>query len=282
MIIGESIFIGYSPEREDPGNVNFSTGNIPKVVSGLTESCCNLMDSFYSTFITTTVVVSSTKTAEMVKLLENIYRSVNIGLINEMKIIADKFGVDIFEVVDAAATKPFGYTAFYPGPGLGGHCIPVDPFYLSWKAKEFGYNAKFIELSGEINRDMPKYVVEKITKVLNTNKKSINDANVLILGVSYKKDIDDTRETPAKDIFELLEDSGAIINYHDPFVSSFQTDKKEYLNTELSINNIENADIVVLVTNHTDLDYEFIYDHSKSILDTRGQYSIKLEKVHRG
>tara|TARA_B110000003_G_C16654248_1_gene535676 strand:- start:7725 stop:9020 length:1296 start_codon:yes stop_codon:yes gene_type:complete len=282
MIIGESIFIGYSPEREDPGNVDFSTGNIPKVVSGLTESCCNLMNSFYSTFITTTVVVSSTKTAEMVKLLENIYRSVNIGLINEMKIIADKFGVDIFEVVDAAATKPFGYNAFYPGPGLGGHCIPVDPFYLSWKAKEFGYNAKFIELSGEINRDMPKYVLEKITKVLNINKKSINDANILILGVSYKKDIDDTRETPAKDIFELLEDSGAIINYHDPYVASFSSDKIEYLNSELSITNLKKADIVVLVTNHTVLDYEFIYEHSKSILDTRGQYSIKLKKVHRG
>jgi UDP-N-acetyl-D-glucosamine dehydrogenase len=240
------------------------------------------MNSFYSTFITTTVTVSSPKTAEMVKLLENIYRSVNIGLINEMKIIADKFDVDIFEVVDAAATKPFGYNPFYPGPGLGGHCIPVDPFYLSWKAKEFGYNAKFIELSGEINRDMPKYVLEKITNVLNINKKAINNSNILIIGVSYKKDIDDTRESPAKDIFELLEDNGAIINYHDPYVSNFDTGKMNYTNTELTQVALEESDIVVIVTNHELLDYNFIYEHSKAILDTRGQYSINLEKVYRG
>lgn len=282
MIVGESIFIGYSPEREDPGNVDFSTGNIPKVVSGISNNCSELMNSFYSTFITTTVTVSSPKTAEMVKLLENIYRSVNIGLINEMKIIADKFDVDIFEVVDAAATKPFGYNPFYPGPGLGGHCIPVDPFYLSWKAKEFGYNAKFIELSGEINRDMPKYVLEKITNVLNINKKAINNSNILIIGVSYKKDIDDTRESPAKDIFELLEDNGAIINYHDPYVSNFDTGKMNYTNTELTQVALEESDIVVIVTNHELLDYNFIYEHSKAILDTRGQYSINLEKVYRG
>ena len=282
LIIGESVFVGYSPEREDPGNENFSTGNIPKVVSGVTENCAKLMDDFYSIFITKTVPVSSTKSAEMVKLLENIYRSVNIGLINEMKIIADKFDIDIFEVVDAASTKPFGFNAFYPGPGLGGHCIPVDPFYLSWKAKEYGYNAKFIELSGEINREMPRYILEKTAYVLNESKKSINDSKILIIGISYKKDIDDIRETPATEIFSLLQASGSTINYHDPYVSSFTVNSKNYSSVDLNKENINEADITLIVTNHNSIDYDLIYNYSNAILDTRGQYNINLEKVYRG
>ena len=282
LIIGESVFVGYSPEREDPGNENFSTGNIPKVVSGVTENCAKLMDDFYSIFITKTVPVSSTKSAEMVKLLENIYRSVNIGLINEMKIIADKFDIDIFEVVDAASTKPFGFNAFYPGPGLGGHCIPVDPFYLSWKAKEYGYNAKFIELSGEINREMPRYILEKTAYVLNESKKSINDSKILIIGISYKKDIDDIRETPATEIFSLLQASGSTINYHDPYVSSFTVNSKNYSSVDLNKENINEADITLIVTNHKNIDYDLIYNYSNAILDTRGQYNINLEKVYRG
>ncbi len=282
LIIGQSVFVGYSPEREDPGNEDFSTGNIPKVVSGVTENCANLMDKFYSIFIAKTVPVSSTKVAEMVKLLENIYRSVNIGLINEMKIIADKFGIDIFEVVDAASTKPFGFNAFYPGPGLGGHCIPVDPFYLSWKAKEYGYNAKFIELSGEINREMPKYILEKTAYVLNESKKSIKDSKILIIGVSYKKDIDDIRETPASEIFSLLQGSGSSINYHDPYISSFSVNSKDYSSIDLNKDNINTADITLIVTNHTNIDYDLIYKYSNVILDTRGQYNINLEKIYRG
>ena len=282
LIIGESVFVGYSPEREDPGNENFSTGNIPKVVSGVTKNCAKLMDDFYSIFITKTVPVSSTKSAEMVKLLENIYRSVNIGLINEMKIIADKFDIDIFEVVDAASTKPFGFNAFYPGPGLGGHCIPVDPFYLSWKAKEYGYNAKFIELSGEINREMPRYILEKTAYVLNESKKSINDSKILIIGISYKKDIDDIRETPATEIFSLLQASGSTINYHDPYVSSFTVNSKNYSSVDLNKENINEADITLIVTNHKSIDYDLIYNYSNAILDTRGQYNINLEKVYRG
>ena len=282
LIIGESVFVGYSPEREDPGNEDFSTGNIPKVVSGVTENCAKLMDDFYSIFITKTVPVSSTKSAEMVKLLENIYRSVNIGLINEMKIIADKFDIDIFEVVDAASTKPFGFNAFYPGPGLGGHCIPVDPFYLSWKAKEYGYNAKFIELSGEINREMPRYILEKTAYVLNESKKSINDSKILIIGVSYKKDIDDIRETPASEIFSLLQASGSTINYHDPYVSSFTVNSKNYSSVDLNKESINEADITLIVTNHKNIDYDLIYNYSNAILDTRGQYNINLEKVYRG
>ena len=282
LIIGESVFVGYSPEREDPGNENFSTGNIPKVVSGVTKNCAKLMDDFYSIFITKTVPVSSTKSAEMVKLLENIYRSVNIGLINEMKIIADKFDIDIFEVVDAASTKPFGFNAFYPGPGLGGHCIPVDPFYLSWKAKEYGYNAKFIELSGEINREMPRYILEKTAYVLNESKKSINDSKILIIGISYKKDIDDIRETPATEIFSLLQASGSTINYHDPYVSSFTVNSKNYSSVDLNKENINEADITLIVTNHKNIDYDLIYNYSNAILDTRGQYNINLEKVYRG
>ena len=282
LIIGESVFVGYSPEREDPGNEDFSTGNIPKVVSGVTENCAKLMNDFYSIFITKTVPVSSTKSAEMVKLLENIYRSVNIGLINEMKIIADKFDIDIFEVVDAASTKPFGFNAFYPGPGLGGHCIPVDPFYLSWKAREYGYNAKFIELSGEINREMPRYILEKTAYVLNESKKSINDSKILIIGVSYKKDIDDIRETPATEIFSLLQASGSTINYHDPYVPSFTVNSKNYSSVDLNKENINEADITLIVTNHKNIDYDLIYNCSNAILDTRGQYNINLEKVYRG
>lgn len=282
MEIGHSVFIGYSPEREDPGNKSFKTGNTPKIVSGISKNCLEIINLFYSEFINKTVKVSSTKTAEMVKLLENIYRSVNIGLINEMKIISDLFDLDIFEVINAASTKPFGFNAFYPGPGLGGHCIPVDPYYLSWKSKKLGYETKFIKLAGEINRYMPKYVFNKIKEVLRLSNKKLHLSNILIIGVAYKKNIEDTRETPAKDIIELLENHDINIEYHDPYVPFFKTKNKSYKSTKLNIKNFNKNDLTVILTNHDNLDYDFILKYSKKIIDTRGQYNLVHNNLSRG
>ncbi|WP_010276886.1 nucleotide sugar dehydrogenase [Paenibacillus senegalensis] len=280
--IGEDFFLVYSPEREDPGNPNFSTGTIPKVVGGTTSHCLEVGVVLYEQIIERVVPLSSTKAAELTKLLENIYRSINIGLVNEMKMIADKMDIDIWEVIDAAATKPFGFTPFYPGPGLGGHCIPIDPFYLTWKAKEYGLNTRFIELSGEINTQMPQWVIQKVTDALNEREKSMKGSKVLVLGLSYKKNIDDVRESPSVELMELLEQKGAILHYSDPFIPKFPKMREYYFDldsTAISKEVLEEMDCVIISTNHDDFDYEFIRKNSRLIVDTRGVYRNNYSNV---
>lgn len=275
LSVGEDIFLIYSPEREDPGNINFNTQTIPKVVGGYSHACREVGEALYKHAIDTVVPVSSTKAAELTKLLENIHRAVNIGLVNEMKIVADSMGIDIFEVIDAAATKPFGFTAYYPGPGLGGHCIPIDPFYLTWKAREYGLNTRFIELSGEVNRAMPEYVVNKLIHGLNLHHKSLNGSRVLVLGIAYKKNVDDMRESPSVEIMEMLRDKGANVAYSDPHVPHFPKMREhsfDLSSTELTAQTLETFDAVILATNHYKFDYDMVYEHAKLIIDSRGQY----------
>jgi UDP-N-acetyl-D-glucosamine dehydrogenase len=273
--VGEDVFLVYSPEREDPGNPNFKTQTIPKVCGGDTQACQEVGVALYSHVIDKVVNVSSTRAAEMTKLLENIHRAVNIGLVNEMKIVADKMGVDIYEVIDAAATKPFGFVPYYPGPGLGGHCIPIDPFYLTWKAREYGINTRFIELAGEVNSSMPEYVLNKIVSGLNGQKKAINGSRILMLGISYKKNIDDMRESPSVEIMQLVQNSGAEIHYSDPYVPVFPRMRRysfDLKSVDLTAKNIEGFDCVVVGTDHVDFDYSMIRDNAKLIVDTRGVY----------
>lgn len=273
--VGHDVFLVYSPEREDPGNARFSTRTIPKIVGGSTPMCLKVGMAVYQTAIDRLVPMSSTQAAEMTKLLENIHRSVNIGLVNEMKIVADKMGVDIFEVIDAAATKPFGFTAFYPGPGLGGHCIPIDPFYLTWKAREYGVNTRFIELAGEVNSSMPEWIVEKLNDALNSQKKSINGSRILILGIAYKKNVDDMRESPAVAIMEILRTRGAEISYSDPHVPVFPKMREhsfELTSVDLNPQSLESFDAIVLTTNHDAFNYEEISSHARLIVDSRGVY----------
>lgn len=273
--IGKDVFLVYSPEREDPANPSFTTRTIPKVCGGSTKACLEAGIALYEQVIDQVVPVSSTQTAEMTKLLENIHRAVNIGLVNEMKIVADRMGIDIHEVIDAAATKPFGFVPYYPGPGLGGHCIPIDPFYLTWKAKEYGLNTRFIELAGEVNSSMPSYVISKIAEGLNRHKKAINGSKILILGIAYKKNVDDMRESPAVEIMSQLEKLGGQIAYSDPHVPHFKKMRRYNFNLEsilLSGESIAQYDCVVLVTDHQGFDYELIKKHSKLIVDTRGVY----------
>lgn len=280
--VGKDIFLVYSPEREDPGNINFSTKSIPKVVGGYTENCKAVGISLYENVIDKVVPVSSTKVAELTKLLENIHRAVNIGLVNEMKIVADRMGIDIFEVVDAAATKPFGFTAYYPGPGLGGHCIPIDPFYLTWKAREYGLNTRFIELSGEVNRAMPEYVVTKLMDGLNQHQKALSGSRILVLGIAYKKNVDDMRESPSVEIMEILRNKGAEVAYSDPHVPKFPKMRDhsfDLISTEMTEENLRSFDAVILATNHDKFDYDKIYEHSRLIIDSRGQYRGKNGKV---
>jgi UDP-N-acetyl-D-glucosamine dehydrogenase len=275
LVAGETIFVVYSPEREDPGNANFSTNTIPKVVGGHTNSCLKAGISLYTPAIEKLVPVSSTKAAEMTKLLENIHRAVNIGLVNEMKIVSDRMGIDIFEVIDAAATKPFGFTAYYPGPGLGGHCIPIDPFYLTWKAREYGLHTRFIELSGEINRAMPEYVLGKLSGALNEAGKAMKDAKILVLGIAYKKNVDDMRESPAVQVMELVRANGGVVSYSDPHVPVFpkmREHKFDLSSVELSPQQLKQYDAVVLTTDHSKFDYDMIYEHSRLIIDSRGIY----------
>ncbi|MBP59128.1 MULTISPECIES: nucleotide sugar dehydrogenase [Idiomarina] len=275
LSVGKDIFLVYSPEREDPGNPNFETRTIPKVVGGYTEQCKAVGVALYEHAIDHVVPVSSTKAAELTKLLENIHRAVNIGLVNEMKIVADSMDIDIFEVIDAAATKPFGFTPYYPGPGLGGHCIPIDPFYLTWKAREYGLNTRFIELSGEVNRAMPEYVVSKLMDGLNRHQKSLNGSRVLVLGIAYKKNVDDMRESPAVEIMELIRNKGAEVAYSDPHVPSFPKMREhsfDLISTELSPESLQGFDAVVLTTDHDKFDYDLIYDNSRIIVDSRGKY----------
>ena len=273
--LGEDIFLLYSPEREDPGNPDFTTQTIPKVIGGYTLKCAEVGKALYGQVVNQLVLVSSTKTAEMTKLLENIHRAVNIGLVNEMKIVADKMGIDIYEVIRAAATKPFGFTPYYPGPGLGGHCIPIDPFYLTWKAREYGINTRFIELAGEVNSSMPAWVVNKCIEALNERKKSVNGSKILILGIAYKKNVDDMRESPSVEIMEILRNKGAEISYSDPHVPVFpimRQHKFDLASVEITAKSLSEFDLVVLATNHDMFDYKLISDSANLIVDTRGVY----------
>lgn len=273
--VGADIFLVYSPEREDPGNQDFETRTIPKVVGGHTSSCLEAGKALYEQAIDQVVPVSSTKAAEMTKLLENIHRAVNIGLVNEMKIVADRMGIDIFEVVDAAKTKPFGFTAYYPGPGLGGHCIPVDPFYLTWKAREYGVHTRFIELSGEVNRAMPEYVVSKLMDGLNEAGKALKNSKILVLGIAYKKNVDDMRESPSVEIMELIEAKGGKVAYADPHVPVFPKMREHFfeLSSEpLTPENLSSFDAVVIATDHDRFDYELIKQHANLIVDSRGKF----------
>lgn len=280
--VGENIFLVYSPEREDPGNQNFTTHTIPKVVGGHTPNCLEVGKALYDQAIDQIVPVSSTKAAEMTKLLENIHRAVNIGLVNEMKIVANRMGIDIFEVIDAAKTKPFGFTAYYPGPGLGGHCIPIDPFYLTWKAREYGVSTRFIELSGEVNAKMPDYVIEKLSNALNRAEKSLKGSKILVLGIAYKKNVDDMRESPSVEIMEILQYRGADIHYSDPHVETFPPMRKykfDLSSVDLTPEIIASYDAVVLTTDHDKFDYDMILKNAQLIVDARGKYRGQFDNV---
>ena len=267
--VGRDVFLAFSPERVDPGNPKWHTKNTPKVVGGVTPACVEVASALYSSCIDTVVPVSSAEAAELVKLLENTFRAVNIGLVNEMAIVCDKLGVDVWEVIDAAATKPFGYMKFTPGPGIGGHCIPLDPHYLAWKMRMLNYKTRFIDLASEINSEMPEYVVRKVARALNTDKKAVNGSRILILGIAYKKDIDDMRESPAFDVMRLLEERGAIVDYHDPFVPHFREHGLQRAGVAPTTEALEGADAVVFVTDHTTLDYQFVVNHARLVVDTR-------------
>jgi len=284
LIVGRDIFLVYSPEREDPGNPDFYTEKIPKVCGGVSQSCLNVGMALYGQVIEEVVPVSSTRAAEMTKLLENIYRAVNIGLVNELKIVADKMGIDIWEVINAAATKPFGFTPFYPGPGLGGHCIPIDPFYLTWKAREYGIHTRFIELSGEVNTAMPKWVIGKVMDSLNNAGKPLQGSGVLVLGIAYKKNVDDMRESPSVELMSILKNKGAIVTYSDPYVPRFPRMRRysfDLDSVELTPEVLQQADCVLIATNHDDFDYEMIKANAKLIVDTRGVYREPADHIVR-
>lgn len=282
--IGEDMFLVFSPEREDPGNPDFTTRTIPKVCGGFTPSCLEVGVSFYSNIVDQVVPVSSTRVAELTKILENIHRAVNIGLVNEMKIVADKMGIDIHEAIRAAATKPFGFVAYQPGPGLGGHCIPIDPFYLTWKAREYGIHTRFIELAGEINASMPDYVVSKVILALNARQKAVSGSRILILGIAYKKNVDDMRESPSVVIMEKLRNLGAHISYSDPHVASFPKMREHHFDLSsvaLAPDNLITYDCVVLATDHDKFDYSCLKQHAKLIIDCRGRYSEVTDSIIR-
>jgi UDP-N-acetyl-D-glucosamine dehydrogenase len=277
LTVGEDCFLAFSPERVDPGNPIWNTKNTPKIVGGITANCTEVASALYATCLDTIVPVSGTETAELVKLLENTFRSVNIGLVNEMAIVCDKLGVNIWEVIDAAATKPFGFMKFTPGPGIGGHCIPLDPHYLAWKMRTLNYKTRFIDLASEINSEMPAIVVRKVAQALNDEKKAVNGSRVLVLGVAYKKDIDDMRESPALDVMRLLESQGADVVYHDPHVAKFREDGHEHTSVALSDKELTNADAVVIVTDHTSVDYQRVVHLARVVVDTRNA-TAKLAK----
>ncbi len=287
LVVGEDFYLAFSPEREDPNNPNFSTATIPKVVGGVTQNCSKIANALYGGVIIKTVPVSSTRAAEATKLLENIYRSINIALVNELKMVFDRMGIDVWEVIDAASTKPFGYNAFYPGPGLGGHCIPIDPFYLTWKAREFEINTKFIELAGEINTYQPYYVVERTMDFLNEKRKTLNGSKVLLLGAAYKKNIDDMRESPSLKLIEILRERGAEVNYSDTYIPVLPKTRKykfDMVSVELTEENIKKYDVVLLSTDHDDFDYKFIAEHAQLIIDTRnafGKRGLKTENIYK-
>jgi len=269
LTIGEDVFLAFSPERVDPGNAKWNIKNTPKVVGGITAACTEVASALYASCLDTIVPVSSTETAELVKLLENTFRSVNIGLVNEMQIVCEKLGVNVWEVIDAAATKPFGFMKFTPGPGIGGHCIPLDPHYLAWKMRTLNYKTRFIDLASEINSEMPALVVEKVAQALNDQRKAVKGSRILVLGVAYKKDIDDMRESPALDVIRLLEEWGADVVYHDPHIPSFREDGHERLGVPLSDAELARADAVVIITDHSGIDYQRVVDMARLIVDTR-------------
>ncbi|NMY13963.1 nucleotide sugar dehydrogenase [Pseudomonas sp. WS 5019] len=282
--VGQDVFLVYSPEREDPGNPNFTTRTIPKVCGGHTPACQEVGMALYGQVIDRVVPVSSTRAAEMTKLLENIHRAVNIGLVNEMKIVADKMGIDIHEVIRAAATKPFGFVPYYPGPGLGGHCIPIDPFYLTWKAREYGLHTRFIELAGEVNSAMPDYVISKLVGALNDREKSVKGSKVLVLGIAYKKNVDDMRESPSVFMMEKLRGLGAIISYSDPHVRVFPKMREHSFDlstVQLSAESIAAYDCVLLATDHDCFDYELIGSSAQLLIDCRGRFKTIANNVVR-
>ncbi|MCC7188753.1 MAG: nucleotide sugar dehydrogenase [Anaerolineales bacterium] len=269
--VGEDWFLAFSPERVDPGRVDFTTKNTPKVMGGITEACGEVATAWYEQAIDIVHRVSSAEAAEMAKLLENTFRMINIGLVNELAMMCERLGVDVWEVIDAAATKPFGFMKFTPGPGLGGHCIPIDPLYLSWKMKSFNYNARFIELASEINTNMPRYVVERVMDTLNDRGKALKGSKILILGAAYKPDVDDVRESPALDVIGLLQQKGADVSYHDPYISHIhhETDGWHMDSVQDVMSAVKEADVVVIVTNHKAYDYEAIVQSAKLVFDTR-------------
>ena len=267
--VGEDFHLCFSPERVDPGNATWHTKNTPKVIGGITAECTAAGVAFYERFIDTVVPVSSTEAAEMTKILENTFRAVNIGLVNETALIAERLGVDVWEVIDAAATKPFGFMKFTPGPGLGGHCIPVDPHYLSWKMRTLNYKTRFIELASEINSEMPYFVVDKVREALNRQKKAVNGSSVLLLGVAYKRDIDDVRESPAVDVLKLLAEDGANVSYHDPFVPKLHEEGVDLESVELTDHALTVSDAVVILTDHSGFDYERVVRESDVLIDAR-------------
>ncbi len=280
--VGESIFLVYSPEREDPGNPNFSTRSIPKICGGVTPACLEVGLALYGQVIDRVVPVSSTRAAELTKLLENIHRAVNIGLVNEMKIVADKLDINIHEVIRAAATKPFGFVAYYPGPGLGGHCIPIDPFYLTWKAREYGVHTRFIELAGEVNSAMPDWVISKLMAALNTKRKSINGAKILVLGIAYKKNVDDMRESPSVLIMEKLRNMGAYVQYSDPHIPVFPQTREHHFDLEsvdLNEDVLKNFDCTLIACDHDRFDYEMIRKNASLIIDTRGRFIESYDNI---
>jgi len=269
---GVDFWLAFSPEREDPGNPKFSARTIPKVVGGVTPACREAAVALYGTALDRVVSVSSPRVAEMVKLLENIFRSVNIALVNELKLVCDRMGIDIWEVIDAAATKPFGFLPFYPGPGLGGHCIPIDPFYLTWKAREYGVNTRFIELAGEINSHMPEHVVERTAQALNERGKPMRGTRILVVGIAYKRDVDDTRESPGLAIIALLRERGAEVLYHDPFVPHFRASRAhrfEMDSTPLDDATVGSMDAVLIIADHTGIDYAALVREAQLVIDTR-------------
>jgi UDP-N-acetyl-D-glucosamine dehydrogenase len=266
--VGESFFLAFSPERVDPGNPRYNTRNTPKIIGGVTPACTRVAKALYRHAVDEVIEVSSPRTAELVKLLENTFRSVNIGLVNELVLMCGRLGVDAWEVIDAAATKPFGFMPFYPGPGLGGHCIPIDPFYLSWKLRTLNYRARFIELAGEINSEMPEHVCARVAEALNQHERSVKGSGVLVLGVAYKRDVDDVRESPALDILRILERQGAKVSFHDPHVPSLEWNGTRLASVDLE-QGLAGADVVVIVTDHSDYDYARIVAGSKAVVDTR-------------
>ncbi|HUU17065.1 MAG TPA: nucleotide sugar dehydrogenase [Sedimentisphaerales bacterium] len=269
---GRDFHLAYSPEREDPGNKDFSTGTIPKVVGGLTKKCCEIACRVYDIAIVQTVPVSSLETAEAAKILENVYRCVNIAMVNELKVVFDRMGIDIWEVIGAASSKPFGFKAFYPGPGLGGHCIPIDPFYLTWKARQYDMPTRFIELAGEINTSMPRYVVTKTADALNEHSKSLKGSKVLVLGLAYKKDIDDLRESPSIELIELLRQKGARVDYNDPYIPRTHKQRRHNLrmaSKKLSAIMLAGYDVVLISTDHSDYDYNWIVKNARLVVDAR-------------
>ncbi|MDO8427177.1 MAG: nucleotide sugar dehydrogenase [Deltaproteobacteria bacterium] len=268
---GTDFFLVFSPEREDPGRKDFDTKTTPKIVGGITKNCLEAGRALYSRIVDRVIPVSSTKAAEMSKLLENIYRSVNIALVNELKMLCDRMGIDIWEVIEASKTKPFGFQAFYPGPGLGGHCIPIDPFYLTWKAREYDFSTRFIELSGEINTNMPYYVAQKVMEALNERNKSLKGSKILVLGIAYKKNVDDMRESPSIELIRILKEKGAKVDYNDPFIPVAVSKRKGFnmRSTPLNARTIKRYDCALIATDHSSYDYKWIVDNSRLVVDTR-------------